>query len=891
MYQSIYYQRKTGTIHLWDDIEGYKKIKYKPYAYRKAPYGPYVALDGTQLDKVTPTREDTDLYESDVRPEVRVLIDRYTDSDESSVGHRIMTFDIEVDIEGGYPDMETADKAVTSIAYYDHQMDMRYVFILDKFRKVESREESGFELLSCQTEEELLTKFLYKYHATKPTILTGWNIDGFDIPYLYRRLALMLGNTMANTLSPIKEVVYDAHNDSYNIAGVSSLDYMALYKNFTYSEESSYALEAISQKELGKGKIEYDGDLNTLFTTDIQKYIEYNMTDVDLVVELDQKMKLIDLAISICHKGHVPYEDVYYSTRYLDGAALTYLKRNNIVAPSRKRRAKIQTKDYIAGSTELHVNTIPKDTPPSGQVKIHTSKSGSEKAEYIDIDFKRNVFILKKGINKPLKSGYDVAIDLLGAFVKSPTPGLYKWVYDLDLTSLYPSIIMTCNISPETKIGKIVGFDGHKFVRNEEMHMTLMPGKHGFTTATLKEWLTDNNYSIAANGVVYNTDSPGLIPVILDKWFNERVEYKNLRKKYEKEGDLAKAEYYDRLQLVTKIMLNSFYGALGNAGFRFYDPDNTIGVTSTGQQLIKFTADIGNKYYINQLGKEKDYCIYTDTDSTFFSSLPIIEHRYPEFDIKDEGWMAEKTIEVADEVQAFINKAYDIYAKRFHNVDSHRFDIKQENVAKAGLWIAKKRYAQWIINVEGHTVSKLDVKGLDVVRSSFPPAFRRFMAEVLEDMLKLTDKEDVDKKILDFKEHIKTLPLIQVMFPIGVKELKKWETGQLFGKRLNRTPVHVKAALSYNDFLKYHNNTAIQPIMDGQKIKWTYLKSNSFGIDELAIKGFEDLPEAVKLIESHIDYEKIFNRAFENKLNDFYDACGWGTIPQNAALNQFFSFG
>jgi DNA polymerase elongation subunit (family B) len=890
MYQAVYYQRKTNTVHIWDDIEGHKKIKYKPYAYKKSAYGSYVALDGTKLEKVIPEQEDHDLYEADVRPDVRVLIDRYTDSDEASVGHRILTIDIETDIEGGYPNIETADKTITSIAYYDHKCDMRYVFILDKFNTVGAKIESKFELIPCLTEQELLTNFLYKYQKTNPTIITGWNIDRFDIPYLYRRLVIVLGTQLANALSPIKEVVYNNRDDSYTIAGVSCLDYMALYKNFTYSEESSYALDAISLKELGRGKIEYDGDLNTLFTTDIHKYIDYNMNDVDLVVALDAKMKLIDLAISICHKGHVPYEDVFYSTRYLDGAALTYLKRNQIIAPSRRRRNKIVTKPYTANTLELYVNNIPKDTPPSGQVKIHISKSASVKAEYTSIDFKRNAFILDTPINKPLAADLDVAIDLLGAYVKPPVPGLYKWVYDLDLTSLYPSIIMTCNISPETKIGKIVGFDANKFVRNEEMFLTLMPGSHGFTTDTLRNWLAENKYSIASNGVVYNTDSPGLISVILDKWFNERVEYKNLRKRSEKEGNLAAAEYYDRLQLVTKIMLNSFYGALGNAGFRFYDPDNTIAVTSTGQSLIKFTADIGNKYYVNELGVKQDYCIYTDTDSTFFSSLPIIEKRYPSYDGTDEKWMAEKTIEVASEVQQFINKAYDIYAKKFHNVNVHRFDIKQEFVAKAGLWIAKKRYAQWLINQEGHTISRLDVKGLDVVRSSFPPAFRRFMAEILEDILKLTDKEDIDTKILNFKDHIKTLPIIQIMFPIGVKELNKWKTTQLFGKRLSRTPVHVKAALSYNDFLTLRKNKLVQPIMDGQKIKWTYLKNNQYKIDELAIKGYDDPPEIVKLIEECIDYEKIFNRAFENKLNDFYNACNWGTIPQNTTLGQFFSF-
>jgi DNA polymerase elongation subunit (family B) len=892
MYQSVFYQRSTNTVHIWDDIEGHKKIKYKPYAYQKNAYGTYVALDGTKLEKIALTREtDGELYESDVRPEVRVLIDRYTNSDDASTGHRLMTIDIETDIEGGYPNIEKADKAITSIAYYDHSQDMRYVFILDKLGTVDSKTVNGVEIVSCATETSLLTKFLHAYIATNPTIITGWNIDKFDIPYLYRRLVIVLGEHMAVCLSPIKELTYSTRRDTYTIAGVSCLDYMALYKNFTYSEESSYALEAISQKELGRGKVEFAGDLNTLFTTDIQKYIEYNMNDVDLVVALDQKMKLIDLAISICHKGHVPYEDVYYSTRFLDGAALTYLKRNNIVAPNRRPRNKIVSNAYSANSLELSVNYIPENTPPSGQLKIHTGKSTSEKAEYVSIDYKKSVFVLASAIGKTLPEGLDVVIDLLGAFVKTPNPGLYKWVYDLDLTSLYPSIIMTCNISPETKIGKIVGFDGHKYMRDEEMHVTLMPGKTGFTTATLKQWIVDNNYSIAANGVVYDMKHPGLVPVILDKWFDERVEYKNLRKRSEKENDPAKAEYYDRLQLVTKIMLNSFYGALGNDGFRFYDPDNTIAVTSTGQSLIKFTADIGNKYYVNELGVKKDYCIYTDTDSTFFSSLPIIASRYPSYDVHDEKWMAEKTIEIAAEVQQFINKAYDIYAKKFHNVNSHRFDIKQEFVAKSGLWIAKKRYAQWLINQEGHTISRLDVKGLDVVRSSFPPAFRRFMAEILEDILQLKDKEEIDNKILKFKDHIKSLPLLQVMFPIGVKELKKWQTNQIFGKRITRTPVHVKAALSYNDFLKFRGNNAVQPITDGQKIKWTYLRSNSFGIDELAIKGFEDPEEIIQLIESYIDYDKIFERAFENKLNDFYAALQWGAVPQNATLNQFFSFG
>ena len=783
-------------------------------------------MDGTRVAKVwNPDQEATGLYESDINPEMRTLIDQYADSDEISTGHRTLFLDIEVDVEDGFPTPEEAQNEITSIAIYDQAGDQKYVWILDKEGQVPSTKKGNFETISCPDEASLISKFLITYYEIMPTLITGWNIDFFDIPYLYNRICRVLGESQARTLSPIKDVIWLKHRNRYRISGVSCLDYMALYKNFTYNEESSYSLEAISQKELGKGKIKYKGTLNDLMRSDIQKYIDYNMNDVDLVYEIDQKMKLMDLARGICHKGHVPYEDFLFPTRYLDGAALTYMKRLGIVAPNKPRHSEIQQ------------------------------------------------------------------VNLLGAYVKAPNPGRYKWVYDLDLTSLYPSIIMTLNISPETKIGKIENFDGHKYIKDIPMEYSM--GKDGWESPqALRAYLLENKYSIAANGVVYDTKQKGFISSILEKWFDERVEYKNLRKKYEAQGDHAKAEYFDRLQLVTKILLNSFYGVLGNPTFRFNDPDNAVAITSTGQQLIKFTADIGNKFYTRELKENKDHCIYTDTDSTFFSSLPIIKHRWPNYDATDEKWMAQKTIEIADEVKVFINKSYDIYADKFHNVNVHKFDIKQENVAKAGLWIAKKRYAQWIINVEGHEVSKLDVKGLDVVRSSFPPSFRKFMAEVLEDILNDITKENLDQKILNFKEHMKTLPLIDVMFPIGVKDIKKYtrKGDLLFAVKRKGAPVHVKSAINYNDMLKHHGIKNVREIINGEKIKWTYLNPNNMGLDTIAMKGFEDPIAIEKFVQDNINYNKVFTSAFANKLNDFYGAMKWGSIPENNNLGKFFAF-
>ena len=450
---------------------------------------------------------------------------------------------------------------------------------------------------------------------------------------------------------------------------------------------------------------------------------------------------------------------------------------------------------------------------------------------------------------------------------------------------------MTLNISPETKLFKLDKFDGKEYVKNTGTHYSSRDTGWA-TSEELRNHLETNKYSIAANGVVYKTDEKGFIPSILEKWFKERVDYKNLKKKYEKEGDKDKAEYFDRLQLVTKILLNSFYGALGNAGFRFFDPDNAVAVTSTGQQLIKFTADIGNMFYKKELGVEKDYCIYTDTDSTFFSSLPIIKKRYPDGDTTNEQWMAEKTIEVANEVQAFINTSYDMYASKFHNVSTHRFDIKQEFVAKAGIWIAKKRYAQWLINQEGHTISRLDVKGMDVVRSSFPVAFRKFMSEVLKDILNDIDKTALDTKILDFKDNLKTLPILDIMAPTGVKEISKYTTKRAkpFAIRPKGTPVHVKSALNYNDLLKHHGITNIREIMDGEKIKWCYIKTNPLNLDSCALKGYDD-PELIwNFVQQYIDHDKIFRSAFQNKLNDFYGALNWGSVPENNNIGKFFSF-
>ena len=853
MYQAVYYQKNKNIVHVWDDQHGHLTYPYRKYAYRKNSYGKDVAIDGQRVEKVKSwTDEDVAkgvMYESDLRPDVRTLIDLYYESDDPSVGHRELFFDIEVGSDGGFATTENVFQPITSVAMFDKAGKREIVLLLDKKAQVQNVTKSEFILECYRTEEELLSAFLRYYAEIQPTILTGWNIDYFDVPYLYRRITKLLGKRSADTLSPIGEVNYDERAERFFIAGVSCLDYIGMYKLFTYSEEPSYSLEAISQKELGRGKIQYEGTLETLFHSDINKFIEYNVNDVRLVVDLDNKLKFLDLARGIAHKGHVPYEDVYMTTRYLDGACLTYLKRLGIVSPNRPKRA---TSDDV------------------------------ESEEFV------------------------------GAFVKDPVPGLYTWIFDVDMASLYPSIIRTLNISPETKVGKISNWSDVKeyFLNNTpcdlDAYVTFVGAKDDRIRANdLREYLLSNDYAVSAIGVLYDKKADGLVPKILETWMQEREDNRALAKKYGNEGNSEKARFYDARQLTAKIVNNSLYGALGNAGFRFYDLDNAVSITTCGQLILKnYVQDAINNWFKTNLGTNTDQVIYVDTDSSFVSALPVIEKMEKQFGrplSKDEK--IDMTFKTAQIIESVINKGFDDFAKRAFNVDTHYLTIKQEYVGESGLWIAKKRYAQKIVNEKGVSISKLtngakewklDVKGMDVVRSSFPKAFRSFLSEILKDILNLCEKEIIDNKILEFKESMKKADILDIMTPTGVKELSKFvindDTSGMFGYRAKGTPVHVKSALNYNDLLKYHKINNIPPIGNGEKIKWVYLKSNPLGIESLALKGYDDPEVIVDIIRNYIDYDGIFESTLQNKLEDFYGALRWGVIPNNNTLNEFFSF-
>jgi len=831
MYQNIYFDIKKQQVHIWDDEKGYYVIPYKRYAYVRDRAGSHVSLYGDKLRKVFKFEPDTpNLFESDVPPETRVLVDQYTDSEELSTNHNIMMIDIEVEVTEGFPMPEDANNKITSIAVYDSNSDTYYAFVLDEKKKLTLQSKDNVVIESFDTEFALLQRFLVKYLEFKPTIITGWNIDTFDMPYLYNRVCKVAGKNVGDMLSPIQIVQWNKHRKRYLFAGVSCLDYLGLYKLFTYTQLSSYRLDAVAEHELSENKIEYSGTLNDLYENNIDKFVEYNIHDVRLVKRMHDKLDFIDMARGVCHVGHVPYEDVYFSSRYLEGAILVYLKNLGVVAP-----------------------------------------------------------------NKPSKPNMSSGDKFAGAYVQSPQRGKHDWVFDLDITSMYPSVIMSLNISPETKIGKLSGWDAEEFLKGTPKTYTLLSNgkeKGKLTETELKDFFDKNKVSVSSNGVLYRSDKQGLIPALLAKWFDTRVEYRKLMKKFGDAGDNEKYTYFKSRQLIQKVVLNSLYGVLGLPVFRFYDLDNAEATTLTGQELIKFTKKIGNHFYNKELGDDEDYCIYIDTDSVFYSALPLVKKRFPTMDFDSETMMSKRILDVADEMQTFLNGSYDYFAKKFLNLDKHRFEIKQELIAKSGLFIVKKRYGMKIINDNGVKVNKLHVKGLDLVRSNFPKAMGKLLKDVLEDILATVPKDKIDDRIINFKESMKLVDFDKIAMPTGVKNLKKYSAGKNgnFTQFAKGAPAHVKAAITYNDLLDHFGvGGKYEKISNSEKIRWVYLKQNELGLESCGYKGYEDPPQIIDFVKRNIDYKKMYAQMLEKKIMMFYDTLKWDEpVNKKTSIERFF---
>jgi len=557
LYKKCFAQRKSGNthlIHLWTDNEGYQKVEWKNQAYIECDdsQSSHTGLNGESLRKIANWKpENNKLHFHDMPAHQKFLVEKYGINDEPSTTHREIFFDIETEWGDALTEeyIKSAPKKVTSIAWYDKQVDEWGILILDKKSQLNRTKARNKEIIPCATEDELLMKFLEKFREIDPDIIVGWNSDYFDVPYLYYRMCNVLGQDVARYLSPIGYVRETPwYKDQYiQIAGVESLDYMRLHKKFSWADEPSFKLDAIGEKYVGVNKIEYEGNLDDLFEADIHKFIQYNFVDVEILKLLDEKLEYLSLVKNLSHKGKHNYSEVYANTKTQDGAISAYLLSQKIVPPAKERNP-LSKKNYAGG------------------------------------------------------------------YLFCPKAGIYNYVFDEDLTSLYPSIIMTINIGKETMVGRIIDADdrNNRLGLNDlkrkdpEEELIVENAKRSRTKVNvgrLISMIEQNELSVSANGVLFNTNRESVLSTILKKWFDERVLYKNKMKDAYKSGDKELGAGFHMKQYTMKILLNSLYGATALGSFRYGNVILSEAITLSGQRIIQESALTANRH-INKVIKE-----------------------------------------------------------------------------------------------------------------------------------------------------------------------------------------------------------------------------------------------------------------------------------------------
>ena len=730
---------------------------------------------------------------------------------------KIATLDIECESENGFPEPTLAEEKVNAITIKPFRHNA-HTFGIGPWNECPA----DVVYHECKDEAFLLEAFIKYWRKENFDVVTGWNVDAFDMTYLCNRVDKLFGEGSHKKFSPwnmsdVRDYVNNYGNKVvvFNLYGINIIDYMQLYKQRTFVNQESYSLDHISHIELDKQKIDYSeyGNLHTLYKNNYSLYLEYNVKDVTLVEDLEDKLGLLELTMTMAYNAKCNYSDTFGMVKYWETIIYNFLKEQNI------------------------------QTPPQ---KLEKTKHHS----------------------------------IVGAYVKEPIVGKHDWVMSFDLNSLYPHIMMQYNVSPEKMIkGDIMTLSIDKLLNREH---------------DLSE-LKKQNVTVTPNGVKFSRDRQGFLPELMEKFYDERKEWKGKMIQYQIEREsckdpkrkrelntLIKRAYNN--QQVRKIALNSCYGALANQYFAFFDPNIAEGITTAGQMIIKTAENTINKFLNNTLGtKDEDYVIAMDTDSIYVSFDKMVQHIFP------EGTPKSKIVDFLnnagqDKILDVLTKGYDDLAD-YTNAFQQKMVMGREIIADRGIWTAKKRYILNVLDNEGVRLAepKLKMMGIETAKSSTPQWVRKKLTEVLQVVMNGTEEE-----VWDFVEtarkEFRNLPVEEIASPRGCNNLAQYsDATNIYSKG---TPIHVRGALLYNHLLKKKNvHKRYENVKNSDKIHFTYLTVPN-PINENVISFINVLPKEFEL-NGYVDYDLQFDKAFIEPLKNIITLIGWNVEPV-ASLDSFF---
>lgn len=823
-----------------------KKVKYDPKIYlsSKQPTD-FKSLDGEYLSEYIPgdiskCREFIKMYDQTStkifgqrRFEYCFISDAFNNEVEWDRGLiNVCNLDIEVLGENGFPEPEKADDLVTAITM--KSWDKYHVFTCIDY-KVKADDVVAH---ICVDEKDLLRQFLDFWSADYPDIITGWNVKPFDILYLVNRIKKILGPDVAKRLSPwnyIREehdVVMNRDIQTYTISGIAVWDYLEIFRKYS------------------KGGYSHDS------------------------------YKLGSIAMDVIGRGKVDYG------KYGSLSKLYHQNPDLYI-------------DYNIEDVRL-VNDI---DVKEGLFNLCLVMAYDSKVNYEDIFSQIKMWdvliyneLKKKNIILPPMASHRKDTSYEGAFVKEPIKGLHEWVVSFDITSMYPSLIMQYNLSPETLMQKakllLINNPAALYIAGKMNSNSIIPGLsvQNFLEETVDPVLLQAckamKVSLCPNGAVHDNSKHGFLPEMIQTMFNDRSRYKEMMKTAQKELEKAidkikeikdRISKYDNLQGAKKVSLNSVYGAAGAVYFRFYDVRMAEAVTYSGQYVIKYTEKRINAFLNRLLGtNDVDYVIAVDTDSMYLNLETLVKRSFPIIP-EDKNVVVDFLSKIcADDgpFQKELDKIFNHIAE-YTNAFQQKMYMKRESICDKVVWTGKKRYILNVYDNENvrYAKPKVKISGLEAIKSSTPPACRKKIKEAIN--IILTGKEsDMITLISDFKKEFKTLPIEDISFPKSVNGLDKYKSAM--GLYIKGTPVNTKGSLIYNSILLKKNLDKVYPkIQEGDKIKYVYLaQPNPYRSDVIAF------PETAPIefdLPKYIDYTKMFDIAFLGAIKIVLDVIKWKT--------------
>ena len=813
------------------------------------------------------------LWESDINPIFQCLSEHYLNQDAPKMN--IAFFDIETDFdpEKGFADPADPFMPITSISVYLQWMETMICLAVPPKTLTMDQAKAELEgidnVMLFEKEGDMIDTFLDLIQDAD--ILSGWNSEGYDIPYTVNRTMRVLSKDdtrrfcLWGQLPKKREYEkYGKQAVTFDLVGRVHLDSLELYRKYTYEERHTYRLDAIGEIEVGENKVPYEGTLDQLYNNDFRKFIEYNIQDTALLDKLDKKLRFIDLSNTVAHENTVLLQTTMGAVAVTEQGIVNEAHNRGLQVPNRR----------------------PRDDTENTQAA--------------------------------------------GAYVAFPKKGLHKWVASMDLNSLYPSVIRAMNMAPETIVGQIrpeisearvhedmtlkkKSFAGswegrfsteeYEAVMDQRRDVSLtVDWEDGRTDvlsgAEMYQLVFDSQmpWMLSSNGTIFTTEFEGVIPGLLKRWYAERKDMQKMLKKAKDAENSAEIEYWDKRQLVKKINLNSLYGAILNPGCRFFDKRIGQSTTLSGRTIVKHMSAEVNNCITGEYDHVGKAMIYGDTDSCYFSAWPMLKDDVNSGKLE---WNTEKAILLYDQICEQANTTFPKFMMEAFHCPKSRSDViaaGREIVAKSGLYITKKRYAALVVDNEGFRtdadgVGKVKAMGLDLRRSDTPVFMQDFLKELLTMVLTDVPQKNVLDRITEFRKEFSARPGWEKGSPKRANKVGHYRRLEEKQGKANM-PGHVRASINWNTLKRMNGDKYSQEVVDGMKVIVCKLKQNPLGYTSVAYPTDElRIPDWFK--ELPFDDAAMAETIIDNKLDNLIGVLNYPLqdTKQDTTFHSLFDFG